>query len=487
MDDSLGSKRVSFFRTQTSPSTPPTDDLSTGQMDISSAGSVRPPVPLLSLPPLTRSTVMREPLAAVGPSRVSSVMRSGNEQDSTGTRLDTGMRHYGLYDSSNSAPTRVSLVVASRPAFSSSLKPRTLQGEPVGQSNKSKVLIEYGTGTWSVVYQAVYPVKGPSGMTKLEIGLPSRPEFSESVNHCRSGGTHFVAVKAPRRYLLEDAKSVLRREAQILTYIQPFAFEDPAKAFQEHVVTFLGFVPELTAIVMEALPLTLSAFSQTRGKIARETFSTRTMHEPVVGTEQWLVFANKLLAGLEFLKGLKIVHGDIKPTNILIRVRSSSKSDVLAKGNPVFDPVYCDFSSAHVVQEGIEPEPISAITAPYTAPELLEALRHHPGGENEPVRPACTYSSDVFALGATLLVPAIGSELYDEISNSMQKLAMARQGDPLEGARRSQQPWRVMSGSLVDRVVRGAVAKKPDDRLDLHTWKVIVEGEMKMLEGDVAQ
>lgn len=486
MDDSLCSKRVLFSRNQTPPITLSINNFSTGQMDTSSQVPVQQPVPVLGMLPPSPSTVIGEPLVSTGLSVNSHDMQFQNEQNSTGMSVDGRTKQQGVFDSSNSAlpPELKPPEVARRLAFSSTLEPRTLRGKVEVQTNKSKQLTEYGAGAWSVVYQAVYNEKSPLSVTRVEHGLPSPPE---SPIYRKFGEPQIVAVKAPQKSHLEDAKAVILKEAQILTYIQPYPSADPFRTSWEHIVTFLGFDPGDNAIVMEALPLTLSAFSQKRGKAAKENFSTRTMYEPVVGTKQWIFFANQLIAGLEFLKDLNIVHGDIKPTNILLRARTASKCDIFAEGTKVFDPVYCDFSSAHVVQDDIEPEPVSAVTTAYAAPELLEAFRHPSGGEKEPIRPLPTYSSDVFALGATLLVPAVGSDVYGEASSSMQILAMAMHGQPLEGARRGQQATRVMRDYLVDRVIRRAVVKKPDERLDVHAWKAIAVEELKALKGESAQ
>ncbi|KAI9787061.1 MAG: hypothetical protein M1816_007732 [Peltula sp. TS41687] len=449
-------------------------------MDLSTKSPVRPAVPTITATPPNSSTIMPAPLAATGSSEIVSIVQSGSEQDPNSIIVDAEIGNDGLGGSSSSAPTQFLSTLARRPTFSSELIPRTLQGKVVYKT-KTQGVTKYGKGAWSVVYQGVYE-KSPD-MTRSKSGLPSPPGSPSSV------AGQFVAVKEPLPSQLGDTKSVVLKEAQILTYIQPFPFVDPRKTFQEHVVTFLGFKPEDTAIVMEALPLTLSAFSLTRGKTAvqqRETISSLTKHEPVVGAEQWLVLASKLIAGLEFLQELKIVHGDIKPQNILLRRRKAGSSDVIGDVNALLEPVYCDFSSAHVVQDGNEPEPVSAITYTYTAPELLEAHRRS-GEDNKPIHPISTYRSDVFALGATLLVPAIGQELYSQTSSTQQKLAMVRQGQPLEGARCTDQAVRVMRGGLVDRAVRGAVAKKLEDRWNLDTWKAVVEGEMRKLKEEVAQ
>ena len=368
-----------------------------------------------------------------------------------------------------------------RGSFSAVMVPRELHGRVEIQGDPSRGFTEYGKGAWSVVYQAVYLDEPPLNRNGTALGMPSPPVSPVQVGSMRPPGPRMVAVKAPLKAQVEKSEPILWKEARILTYLQP-SFPASASSRQEHIVTFLGFETNACALVLEGLPLTLLSFSQTRAKAARDAFSTRNMHEPVVGTQQWLIMATHLVDGLDYLHAMNVVHGDIKPANILLRARPPIKRDAVADTTTLFDPVYCDFSSARVMQPGIVAEPVSAVTASYTAPELLEALRPR-SSDRVAVVPVVTYASDVFALGATLLVPATGREPYSDASSSMQRLAAAIQGQPLAAAQQGQQASRVMKGGLVDRFIERAVANKPAERWDARSWKMMVERESEGYDG----
>ncbi len=348
--------------------------------------------------------------------------------------------------------------------------PRPLTGTLHLERDGSSRPPQYGSGGWSVVYKAMYYENQPSGTGDQTLGLPSPPPSPRNVTS-GTAGARVVAVKAPLPHHLENPEAVIFREAQILNYIQPSPpGSNTSGPETAHVVAFLGYEPCLRAAVMEAVPLTLAEFSRTRGETARASLTTDNMAVPVVGDEQWFTFASGLIAGLAYLRRLKVVHGDIKPANVLLRPRSGEQADV-------FDAVYCDFSSSHVLEDGLTPPPISAVTPDYAAPELLNAFHKRPGSGP----PVANFASDVFALGATLLVPAVGHDIYAGTSSRMQKLTLALRGNPLGQVRCMDQASRVRPGGLVDRVVRDALVGIPEDRLDpciWHSW-MVEEGERR--------
>lgn len=473
--------------------TPSQMPLRTASMDVSSGTSMWSPLHQQEVLTPTQSPIMLDEPAVDGPPTPCPTTTLGMERHSPCTKSKGAVNHQhprASFDLTSTSKPKLPLdksrlgpepVGQPRPEFSITLQPRMLRGTVELQKNGSAGFMEYGTGAWSVVYQAFYRPEPRPLAVGSTLGLPSPPESPVVPSSCLHGAApQAVAVKAPLRSHLEDALSVVRKEARILTYIQPLALDDPTRPRHEHVVTFLGFEPSISALVLEAVPLTLHEWCHTRARMAQENFSTRTMHDPVVGTEQWLQLARQLIAGLQHLRRLNVVHGDIKPANILLRGRgpSSSHRDDLDDTVAGFDPVYCDFSSAHVVQDGVAPELVTAVTTTYTAPELLKAFYRRTGVSTAASRPIATYDSDVFALGVTLLMPAVGGDVYGEVNSSMQKLVMAQEGQPLEVARRGSQAGRVIRGRLVDRIVRDAVARDPDARVKVDAWKGLVDGEM---------
>ena len=327
---------------------------------------------------------------------------------------------------------------------------------------------EYGRGAWSVVAQADYREPTSTGALTPWSSLPS-PPLSPVVS-CETSDSRIVAVKAPLPNSLEKPRPVLEKEARILSYLNRLKGQK-ASLVRDYVVPFLGFEPTTGSLVYEALPLTLAAFSQQKARASRDGFSTRSMQEPVVGPQQWQHFAIRLVTGLAFLHDQKVVHGDVKPMNILLRMSPNSKADPFGGAASLFDPVYCDFTSSRV-EQGIEPEEVNAVSTEYTAPELLEAFYHR-----RSQRAVTTFASDVFALGATLLVPAIGQDLYADIKISIQRLTMARLGQPLDAARGGDEASRIMKGRLVDRAVAGALKKNAEQRWTASTWREVLLAE----------
>ncbi|KAK4690776.1 hypothetical protein P7C71_g6089, partial [Lecanoromycetidae sp. Uapishka_2] len=171
---------------------------------------------------------------------------------------------------------------------------------------------------------------------------------------------------------------------------------------------------------MDAIPLTLENHAKSAKK---QPFSTKTMSDPIIGAAEWTTLAESLITGLAFLHSKGCVHGDIKPANILLQTNQAGK----------LTPLYCDFSSSHTLSPTTpidQIDQVSAITADYTSPELLASL--NPRNKS---RAVATYASDIFALAVTLLFAAIGESPYAAARMEMQKLEMARMGEPLEFAR----------------------------------------------------
>ncbi|EED12377.1 protein kinase domain-containing protein [Talaromyces stipitatus ATCC 10500] len=318
--------------------------------------------------------------------------------------------------------------------------------------------IEFGRGVWSTVYKAT--LSTTVAAKPVMVTPPSSP-VTKSTSSSR-----IMAVKTPLR---RDAHAVLKREAYILSRIMKDTVgEDVA-------VPFYGYIPSSHSLVLEACPLSLSAHIESCADSARKSFSTKTMFEPV--TPHWSDLAKRLIKGLDWLHGsVGVVHGDIKPHNILLRPSHSSEGNEME-----YDALYADFSSAHLMSspssptnttaEAITEDPgaagaSAALTPPFAAPELLTL-----SAIKSPTT-LSTPSSDIFALALTLLAAATGDVLVYPGTSEMQRLAMSREG------------WRaldyVSSGSnasrlggrhgLVRRVVEKGVAREPERRVGAGEW-----------------
>ncbi len=325
---------------------------------------------------------------------------------------------------------------------------------------------EYGRGAWSIVYRAL-EIAEP-----LDSTAPVTPPGSPPPSPMLASINPMLAVKVPSR---RDAHKILEKEARILTYLHSYP-----KA-SDHLVSFHGFDLSRYSLVLEAIPLNLETYAIAAGKAARLNLSTKTMFDPVIGTSEWVHMATSLIDGLAFIHAASCVHGDIKPANILFRPISTSTS---------LTPVYCDFSSSYVgrrCSKGTPPhanhdgedsnesdeyddeiEPVSAVTLDYASPELIASLYPCVGDA------IATPASDVFALATTLIMVAIGESPYAGARMEVQKLGMAKEGRPLDFARGGDGASRIMRGRLVERVVKGGLAKEIEKRFGVGEWRAAV-------------
>ena len=297
-----------------------------------------------------------------------------------------------------------------------------------------------GQGVWCTVYRAIEEFQ-PTTSEVFPFSPPTSPIDGSLPNAKR-----VLAVKKPHR---QHAYRIVEREARILSSLHS---DDQTSSY---LVPFHGFDVTQNSIVLDAVPLTLEAFARS----AREhTFSTKTMFDPIVGAKQWVELAEHLISGLAFLHSKGCVHGDIKPANILLRQDIDDR----------FTPLFCDFSSSRIIADlgSLGVEEVSAVTPEYTSPELFEALRKDNKG-----KAVITCASDVFALAVVMLFAAIGENPYACAHLDAQKQMMAKEGMPLEFARRGGQASRIMPGRAVDRIIKGPLMKDAEKRSDVNDFK----------------
>ena len=303
----------------------------------------------------------------------------------------------------------------------------------------------YGRGVWSAVYQA----QSPEDLPMPDLGLPTPP--TSPVDKRKSP---LLAIKAPTR---RDAHKVLINEARILTYLH----QSPTAS--DFIINFHGLDSARHSLVLDAVPQTLDSYVKAAARNARANFSTRTMFDPIIGPAQWARLAERLIDGLAFIHDVNsVVHGDIKPANILLRSDPSTPG-----GTDFLQPLYCDFSSSRVVTATTSSvEEVSAVTTDFTSPELLSSFYRRNG-----TRAVVTCASDVFALGVTLLAAAIGESPYAGARMEIMKLGMAKEGKPLQFARGGDQASRAMKGGVLESVLKGSLEKDPEKRLKVGDWK----------------
>ncbi|KAJ6009263.1 hypothetical protein N7522_004279 [Penicillium canescens] len=311
--------------------------------------------------------------------------------------------------------------------------------------------IEFGRGAWSIVYKA-RSTSSAKPSTSTNTSNPSTPP-SSPVSTAR-----ILAVKAPVRH---DARPVLEAEALTLTRLTLTA------GHESYIVPFHGKHTDLGGLVMTAIPLALSTYIEDQADIARSRQpATPTMFDPVQGPASYKDLARKLISGLNWLHQVAgMVHGDIKPHNILLRPVDANES---TSAFP-FEPLFADFSSAvEIPNDPAIPldttrASMSAFTPPFTAPEMLASLT---SGDIAP-----TPASDVFSLAATLLAAATGDLLLYPGTSNMQRLAMARQGHQIVDLTRSgSSGHRVPRNGFVEGLVKPAVVKDPASRISTVDW-----------------
>lgn len=307
----------------------------------------------------------------------------------------------------------------------------------------------FGTGAWSNVYKAI-------GRTKRGIAN----DISRS--SCRRHSIPvLVAVKTPSR---RDAIQIVKSEGRIMSELATIF------GCNEYVVPFYGIIPATNSIVMAAVPLSLEdhikscAYKESR---VRSMWDTPGL---VVGsTAVWLDLAKRTVSALEWLhEDAGVVHGDVKPGNILLRL-SWHGEDRFG-----YDPLLADFSSGQELDaDAVTPNTLSAITREYAAPELLTSavLKN--------AESAATTACDIFSLAVTLLVAATG-ELMVYPGSLWQRQAMATQGwNILSNVRNGEQGDRIPRHGTVEQVLEKAVLKAGMGRIDAKAWKTLVEGKAR--------
>lgn len=302
----------------------------------------------------------------------------------------------------------------------------------------------FGQGAWSNVFKGTCRNK-----THLNSGVITPPPQA----------THMpllVAIKTPGR---KDAIPVLRNEAKVLTVLRN---QDPT---EKYVAAFHGLVDSENALVSTAHPLALEEHILSCNQSALENRTAENRTAPVLGNFAiWLDLADKLVSALDWLHNeAKIVHGDIKPGNILLKTGFSSQTpDAFS-----YEPLFIDFSSSQQLDsDEVTEGTLSALTTHYTAPELLKS------SVLKDPKSCATTASDVFSTAVTLLAAATGDPMIYTGQDWRTRQYFATQGTSILSTVRNFSA-RLPHKGLISRVLEKAVLKSVE-RIDAKAWKKLI-------------
>jgi len=296
--------------------------------------------------------------------------------------------------------------------------------QPEDPATELRLEDQIGEGQWSVVW-------GATCVSRLE-----------TLSQRRMSRTKLLAVKVVKGKL---ATEVALNEARILSYFMA-DFEAA-----EHIVPFHGFSPSFNGLVMDFISLTLEDFAH--------FFQDQKFSEELLA--QFRPIAQACVAGLDYTHRHDIIHGDIKPSNILLRPIEQGTGLGIQLQGARFQPVYCDFSAARYNSPDRPPNE-SAGTYDFMAPELFTLSAPNNW---------TTCASDVYALGITFLYMVIGQSPYEHAHNAFQRRAMAMSASPVEQAGSDVLSAMKIQQSGVEQWISQAVKAQSGQRCTASEWK----------------
>jgi serine/threonine protein kinase len=258
----------------------------------------------------------------------------------------------------------------------------------------------------------------------------------------------YVSKTPKRQYVVKqitkknaEMLESLLHEAAMLTHISN------VPKHQQYVVGFHGLDLGVSRNIMPALvfeKMECSLHDWTKHHLSASGSRRTSQLHAILG-----LVSVKLVAALSWLHDhAKVVHGDIKPSNILIRSSESGSS-------LDFTLCFADFASAVIMNELYKAQ--SGLTYAYMSPETLK----HP---HDPP----TTAGDVWALAVSLLEVVAGRTPYSDVSPRMRKLAVIGYGEPVANVEDE-----VINAGCMEfakRVLSPALIKDPARRTSATEW-----------------
>ena len=313
-----------------------------------------------------------------------------------------------------------------------------------------------GHGLWSDVYLAD-PVALECSPSRA-LTPPTTPTMEKKEDEAFAGGDKATAamhnnasstVYAIKKPASRSAHAVLRAEAEVLTHLSNCS--TPCK----NILEFHGLDSRTGNLVMRGYPTSLEAWTlKELNSLDEESRATKL-------AASFKNLALGLIGGLKFLKGMGVVHGDLKPGNVLLDKSSSA-------GSTVITPVIADFSSALITLSTASSQPGASSLGGGTWDFLDPSLVSKPPA-------SISYTTDLYSLAATLLWVVIGGTPFSQAPNMFMVREMVKMGCMLDvlGMKEAARLQKLSELLGIDlKAWFGAVLKKDvEGRVGLETWE----------------